>query len=73
MSPSFTTGMIEGLRVSSTGIVAAETDRGVVFFDNGGRRALTVGVVSVLVVAVLVALANLALFVLRWVPAEPPG
>lgn len=41
MSPSFTTRMIEGLRVSSTGIVAAETDRGVVFFDNGGRRALT--------------------------------
>ncbi len=41
MSPSFTTQMIERLRVSSTGIVAAETDRGVVFFDNGGRRALT--------------------------------
>jgi hypothetical protein len=41
MSPSFTTRMIEHLRVSSTGIVAAETDRGVVFFDNGGRRALT--------------------------------
>ena len=41
MSPSFTTRMIERLRVSSTGIVAAETDRGVVFFDNGGRRALT--------------------------------
>jgi hypothetical protein len=41
MSPSFTTERIEQLRVSSTGIVAAETDRGVVFFDNGGRRALT--------------------------------
>lgn len=41
MSPSFTTRTIERLRVSSTGIVAAETDRGVVFFDNGGRRALT--------------------------------
>jgi hypothetical protein len=41
MSPSFTTETIERLRVSSTGIVAAETDRGVVFFDNGGRRALT--------------------------------
>ena len=41
MSPSFTARMIEGLRVSWTGIVAAETDRGVVFFDNGGRRALT--------------------------------
>jgi sugar lactone lactonase YvrE len=41
MSPSFTTQMIERLRVSSTGIVGAETDRGVVFFDNGGRRALT--------------------------------
>jgi WD40-like Beta Propeller Repeat len=41
MSPSFTTRMIERLRVSFTGIVAAETDRGVVFFDNGGRRALT--------------------------------
>jgi hypothetical protein len=41
MSPSFTARMIERLRVSSTGIVAAETDRGVVFFDNGGRRALT--------------------------------
>lgn len=41
MSPSFTTRTIEGLRVSTTGIVAARTDRGVVFFDNGGRRALT--------------------------------
>jgi hypothetical protein len=41
MSPSFTAQAIEGLRVSATGIVAAQTDRGVVFFDNGGRRALT--------------------------------
>ena len=41
MSPSFTAQAIEGLRVSTTGIVAAKTDRGVVFFDNGGRRALT--------------------------------
>ena len=41
MSPSFTARAIEGLRVSTTGIVAAQTDRGVVFFDNGGRRART--------------------------------
>jgi hypothetical protein len=40
-SPTFTTARIEGLRVSATGMVAAETDRGVVFFDSGGRRALT--------------------------------
>jgi hypothetical protein len=40
-SPSFTTQMIEGLRVSATGMVAAWTDQGVVFFDSGGRRALT--------------------------------
>jgi hypothetical protein len=40
-SPSFTTQMIEGLRVSATGMVAARTDQGVVFFDSGGRRALT--------------------------------
>jgi hypothetical protein len=40
-SPSFTTGEIEDLRVSATGMVAARTDQGVVFFDSGGRRALT--------------------------------
>jgi len=40
-SPSFTTQRIEGLRVSATGMVAARTDQGVVFFDTGGRRALT--------------------------------
>ena len=40
-TPSFTTQTIEGLRVSATGMVAARTDRGVVFFDTGGRRALT--------------------------------
>ncbi|HXV57065.1 MAG TPA: hypothetical protein VD704_04285, partial [Gaiellaceae bacterium] len=40
-SPTFTTSEIEGLRVSATGMVAARTDRGVVFFDSGGRRALT--------------------------------
>jgi hypothetical protein len=40
-SPSFTTREIEGLRVSATGMVAARTDQGVVFFDSGGRRALT--------------------------------
>jgi hypothetical protein len=39
---SFTTGAIEGLRVSSSGMVAARTDQGVVFFDAGGRRALTI-------------------------------
>ena len=41
MSPSFTARAIEGLRVSATGMVAARTDAGVVFFDAGGRRALT--------------------------------
>jgi hypothetical protein len=41
MSPSFTARTIEGLRVSTTGMVAARTDVGVVFFDSGGRRALT--------------------------------
>jgi hypothetical protein len=41
MSPSFTARTIEGLRVSATGMVAARTDVGVVFFDAGGRRALT--------------------------------
>jgi hypothetical protein len=40
-SPSFTTRTIEGLRVSSTGMVAARTDQGVVFFDTGGQRAMT--------------------------------
>lgn len=40
-SPTFTTREIEGLRVSATGMVAARTDRGVVLFDSGGRRALT--------------------------------
>jgi hypothetical protein len=41
MSPSFTAPSIQGLRVSSTGMVAASSDVGVVFFDAGGRRALT--------------------------------
>jgi len=41
MSPSFTARAIEGLRVSASGMVAARTDGGVVFFDAGGRRALT--------------------------------
>jgi hypothetical protein len=40
-SPSFTSGTIEGLRVSSSGMVAARADEGVVIFDSGGRRALT--------------------------------
>ncbi len=40
-SPTFTTRWIEELCVSATGMVAARTDRGVVFFDSGGRRALT--------------------------------
>jgi hypothetical protein len=40
-SPSFTTRAIEDLRVSASGMVAARTDQGVVFFDSGGRRALT--------------------------------
>jgi hypothetical protein len=40
-SPTFTAPRIEGLEVSPTGMVAARTDRGVVFFDNGGRRALS--------------------------------
>jgi hypothetical protein len=39
--PSFTARMIEGLRVSATGMVAARTDQSVVFFDSGGRRAMT--------------------------------
>jgi hypothetical protein len=41
LSPSFTARKIEGLQVSTTGMVAARTDDGVVFFDAGGRRALT--------------------------------
>jgi hypothetical protein len=41
-APSFTTRAIGGLRVSSSGMVAAHTDRGVVFFDAAGRRALTI-------------------------------
>jgi hypothetical protein len=40
-APSFTAREITGLRVSATGMVAARTDHGVVFFDSGGRRALT--------------------------------
>ena len=40
-SPSFTAREITGLRVSATGMVAARADQGVVFFDSGGRRALT--------------------------------
>jgi hypothetical protein len=40
-SPSFTTRAIEDLKVSASGMVAARTDQGVVFFDSGGRRALT--------------------------------
>lgn len=39
-SPSFTTTTIDGLRVSASGMVAARTDQGVVFFDTGGQRAL---------------------------------
>ena len=40
-SPTFTAPRIEGLRVSPTGMVAARTDDGIVFFDSGGRRALS--------------------------------
>ena len=40
-SPRFTAPRIEGLEVSSTGMVAARTDSGIVFFDSGGRRALS--------------------------------
>lgn len=40
-SPAFTARRIDGLQVSRTGMVAARTDRGVVIFDAGGRRALT--------------------------------
>jgi hypothetical protein len=40
-SPTFTAPRIEGLEVSATGMVAARTDSGIVFFDSGGRRALS--------------------------------
>ena len=40
-SPTFTARRIEDLVVSGSGMVAAHTDRGVVFFDQGGRRALS--------------------------------
>lgn len=40
-SSSFTARMIEGLRVSATGLVAARTDKGLVVFDRRGRRAMT--------------------------------
>jgi hypothetical protein len=40
-SPTFTAPHIEGLQVSSTGMVAARTESGIVFFDSGGRRALS--------------------------------
>ncbi len=40
-SPSFTTRAIEGLELSATGMVAAQSDQGVVVFDSGGRRAMT--------------------------------
>jgi hypothetical protein len=40
-SPTFTAPHIDGLQVSSTGMVAARTDSGIVFFDSGGRRALS--------------------------------
>jgi hypothetical protein len=40
-SPWFGAPFVEGLRVSSSGMAAVSSDRGVVFFDSGGRRALT--------------------------------
>jgi hypothetical protein len=40
-SPTFTAPRIEGLQVSPTGMVAARTDSGIVFFESGGRRALS--------------------------------
>jgi hypothetical protein len=40
-SPTFTAPRVEGLQVSPTGMVAARTDSGIVFFDGGGRRALS--------------------------------
>jgi hypothetical protein len=41
-APSFATRAIGELRLSSSGMVAARTDQGVVFFDASGRRALTI-------------------------------
>jgi hypothetical protein len=40
-SPTFTAPHIDGLQASSTGMVAARTDDGIVFFESGGRRALS--------------------------------
>ncbi len=40
-TPSFTSRAIEGLHVSSSSMVAARSDQGVVIFDSAGRRALT--------------------------------
>jgi len=40
-SPAFTAARVDRLRVSTSGMVAATTDQGVVFFDTGGRRALS--------------------------------
>ncbi len=40
-SPSFTTRTIENLHVNATGLLAARTDQGVVFFDSRGERALS--------------------------------
>jgi WD40-like Beta Propeller Repeat len=40
-SPTFTAQRIEGLQASPTGMVAARTDGGIVFFESGGRRALS--------------------------------
>ncbi len=39
-SPWFAAPRVQGLHVSSTGMVAASSDRGVVIFDGGGRRHL---------------------------------
>ena len=39
--PSHTARRIEGLQVSATGMASALTERGVVIFDTGGRRALS--------------------------------
>lgn len=39
-SPWFAAPRVEGLHVSSAGMVAASSDRGVVIFDGGGRRRL---------------------------------
>ncbi|HSK16565.1 MAG TPA: hypothetical protein VK915_10395 [Gaiellaceae bacterium] len=40
-SPAFAAQRIDGLQVNRAGMVAARSDRGVVVFDAGGRRALT--------------------------------